>query len=466
MKIIQKAIVSVLLAWPAATLMGESKGEFKPLPKYPFVYVSSDNKAEIPEISDSLFNASAQGIRFTVNRTELRPEEPFIRTYKEEVVPILKDKGLVLRKIIIRGAASPEGSYENNRRLGTGRTKRLVEFIGSELDNKFSVQDIESASITEDYEYLTVLMREANDAEAEAVSQLWQECKGDERLCKARLQKMNGGKTWARLLKEYFPQLRQARVMLWFGTAPRPKGLTEPLEPTVAQLPEEEAQPLQREPQVEPWVFEPQKENPKLPLIALRTNLLRDAFYMPQFGWAPSLDVQLEYFPLYGHYTYNVGFTWSNHRHWSSQEFFQMRDLQLEVRRYFSEGHPYRGGYLGAYAQGFVYGIGLSKTKGWEGEGGGAGLSIGYTIPLNKRGNWRLELMAAAGFFLTRHDPYVFGNPLTGEEDGDYYYDYMGSASDFKERNHQFTWFGPTNIGLQVTYDIIYRKDKRKGDAR
>ena len=58
------------------------------------------------------------------------------------------------------------------------------------------------------------------------------------------------------------------------------------------------------------------------------------------------------------------------------------------------------------------------------------------------------------------YDPYVYGNPLNGVEDGLYYYDYHGSASEFQERNHRFIWFGPTNLGVHLTYDIIYRKRK------
>ena len=119
----------------------------------------------------------------------------------------------------------------------------------------------------------------------------------------------------------------------------------------------------------------------------------------------------------------------------------QIRDAQLELRRYFKGQGQFIGTYLSAYAEGMVYGIGFSETKGWEGEGGGAGLGLGHTFKLNKRGSL-----------------YVWGNGNV--IDGKYYYDYHGSISDFKRRNHQFLWFGPTNAGIHLTYDIIYRKKK------
>ena len=67
-------------------------------------------------------------------------------------------------------------------------------------------------------------------------------------------------------------------------------------------------------------------------------------------------------------------------------------------------------------------------------------------------------MSVSLGFFYTRYDPYVYGNPITGVEDGLYYYEYYGNTSDFKMRNYQLFWFGPTNAGLHITYDILYRR--------
>ena len=52
---------------------------------------------------------------------------------------------------------------------------------------------------------------------------------------------------------------------------------------------------------------------------------------------------------------------------------------------------------------------------------------------------------------------------ITGDNNKDYYYDFIGNASQFKKRNHQFFWLGPTNAGIHLTYDIIYRKRKPAG---
>ena len=197
-------------------------------------------------------------------------------------------------------------------------------------------------------------------------------------------------------------------------------------------------------------------------MIALRTNLLHDFLYVPQFGFAPGVNIQAEYYPKSGNFTYNVGFTFTNHRHWESQKFFQIRDLQFELRRYFKGEGEFIGTYASAYVEGMKYGIGFGPDKGWQGEGGGAGIGIGHTWKLNKRGNLRLEVSANLGFFVTRYDPYVWGVNNSGEGHGLYYYDYHGNINDFKERNHQFMWIGPTNAGVHITYDIIYRKQRKE----
>ena len=80
---------------------------YKSVPGYPFIFISEDSTAVTPEISDSLFNEIAQGIRFDVNKTHIRSNDAFIKTYEKYIAPMLRDKDLVLRKAWVRGAASP-----------------------------------------------------------------------------------------------------------------------------------------------------------------------------------------------------------------------------------------------------------------------------------------------------------------------------------------------------------------------
>ena len=438
---------------------------YRQLADYPFVFVSDSIVTTPPVITDSLFDEIARGIRFQVNRTELQAADPFISLYNDSLVPWLKDNNLILREIYVKGAASPEGPYDNNVRLSRERTKRLIEFLSSNLSQPIADRPTNTSFVTEDYAYLVKLMQQAGDKDYGKVKAIWDACKGNERLCKKKLRALNGGRTWRRLVKVYFPTLRQSRMVLWFALNPHhipvPKQryyfadkADMQIVPSFPVLPTFSMEPVSTDTVVVA------QDSPRRHMIALRTNLLHDFLYVPQFGFAPGANVQLEYYPLSGHYTMNAGFTFTNHRHWDTHKFMQIRDLQLELRRYFKGGGQFIGTYLGAYAEGMVYGIGFSATKGWEGEGGGAGLTIGHTCKLNKKGSLRLEFSLSVGAFITVYDPYVWGNPINGTIDGLYYYDYHGSTSSFKERNHRFMWFGPTNAGIHLTYDIIYRKKK------
>ena len=438
---------------------------YRQLADYPFVFVSDSIVTTPPVITDSLFDEIARGIRFQVNRTELQAADPFISLYNDSLVPWLKDNNLILREIYVKGAASPEGPYDNNVRLSRERTKRLIEFLSSNLSQPIADRPTNTSFVTEDYAYLVKLMQQAGDKDYGKVKAIWDACKGNERLCKKKLRALNGGRTWRRLVKEYFPTLRQSRMVLWFALNPHhipvPKQryyfadkADMQIFPSFPVLPTFSMEPVSTDTVVVA------QDSPRRHMIALRTNLLHDFLYVPQFGFAPGANVQLEYYPLSGHYTMTAGFTFTNHRHWDTHKFMQIRDLQLELRCYFKGGGQFLGTYLGAYAEGMVYGIGFSATKGWEGEGGGAGLTIGHTCKLNKKGSLRLEFSLSAGAFITVYDPYVWGNPINGTIDGLYYYDYHGSTSSFKERNHRFMWFGPTNAGIHLTYDIIYRKKK------
>ncbi len=436
---------------------------YRQLSDFPFVFVSDETVHIPPTINDSLFDAAARGIRFKVNSSDIQATDPFIPLYREKLVPWLKSQDMQLRQVYVKGAASPEGPYQNNVRLSRQRTQRLIDFLNKELGDVVVQKPVDAKSITEDYGLLVKMMQQADDPNYDRVNKIWIDCQGDEACCKKRLMALDRGKVWRQLKQQYFPALRQARVILWFARK-RPK------KPSLEEVPQgaivmDSPPPTQGvEIKVPEPVLPQQPEEPvkytRRHLIAARTNLVHDLLYVPQFGWAYGANIQLEYYPLKGHYTYNAGFTFTNHRHWSDYKFFQIRDFQLELRRYFRGGGVHKGLYLGAYGEFTKFGIGFSKTKGWEGEGGGGGLSLGYTCALNRKGSLRLELSVSAGVFIARHDPYVYGNPITGDEDGLYYYDYHGNTSEFNERNHQFNWFGPTNAGIHITYDIIYRKKK------
>ena len=95
-------------------------------------------------------------IDFVVNRTEINPG---YRKNPSELAKIIatidsvrNDKDVTVRRITIKGFASPEGSYENNTRLAKGRTESLKQYV-RKLYN-FSNDFISTAYEPEDWEGL------------------------------------------------------------------------------------------------------------------------------------------------------------------------------------------------------------------------------------------------------------------------------------------------------------------------
>lgn len=419
------------------------------LPSY--ILIVSDNASDnILPIPDSVFNKQAGSTVFKVNRTELNLADPFLSELAYNVLPKIRVRNYKLIGIDLRGAASPEGPIDNNRRLSLGRSQALIDFLKEHLDSA-QVSDIQTINVTEDYERLLWFMEQNNDPAVSVVRDILERNgvgNGHEKAIKTDLRKIEGGNLWYRLLREYYPELRAARVMLIFQQLPEPVLTFKPVATDIPRL----SLPVTDVPEI---IERPKRH--RRHMLALSTNLLYDAFYMPNYGFAPLLNAQLEYFPPRGRYTFLIGFTGPYYHRWNVNKFFQIRDYHLEVRRYFKPGDRHLGGYLAAYANVNKYGIGLSATKGWQGEGFGGAIKAGYVLPLGKK-RWRLDLHAALGAYVTHYDPYIYGNPITKEINGQYYYDYTGKRQDFIRRNHRFMWFGPTEIGVSIAFDILYYK--------
>ena len=450
------------------------------------VYKSGDKVLVLPSSKTTDFSQSVvyTAINFRWNNSQLDPWYKGNDEVMKNLASVIDSLGVDrILSVEVVSQSSPEGSADYNNRLSEKRAKSMYDYMRKtfpELVPKLSVNaDGESWAQLRTYVTMDTLLTETSrnkilevlDADISVnLRKNWMQTKlGTDPNIPA-----TDKNVYQYLLREYYPLIRNSAIfigykgdrVLYFGPDVRTANAFRPLEET-KRPPMERIDSLPgiydglrftpRELALSPRIQKPLLE--RRHMIAVRTNLIRDAFYMPQFGFAPSADIQFEYYPRNGHYTANVGFTWSNHKLWDKQKFFQIRDLQLELRRYFKGQGAFVGPYVGIYGQGAIYGIGLGPQKGWQGEAWGGGLDLGWVLPLNRKGNFRMEFNISAGYLGSVYDPYVYGNPVTGlTTDNKYYYDYVGSVKDFVRRNHLFTWFGPTNIGVSLTYDIIYRK--------
>ena len=233
-----------------------------------------------------------------------------------------------------------------------------------------------------------------------------------------------------------------------------PEGPTEPDGPTEPEGPTEPTEP---EGPTEPTVPEsPKAKADKRPILGIGTNLIYDATYIPNYGFTSVPSVNVEYYPAGPtHYSFGGNVEWPMWRHRDTHKYGQIQNVGLWARRYFKpqEGH-FEGLYMSAGANVYRYGIGW-EAKGWEGEGLGASVGVGYKRMIG-RSRWWFDTGIDLGGLVSKYDPYVYGFDATGR----YYYDYGGKPEDFQERQHLMLWFGPTRAYFSIGLDIFAPKKK------
>ena len=440
-------------------------------------YIRFVEEGETVHFSDEEFFDQAGRVVFPVNDYRLPPDAPLLKQLEEEVLPAINREGYTLSRIYIRGAASPEGSYEHNKVLGEKRAKALTDFVLSRLSVPVSDGSYNLDVDYEDYRSLCLFLSRAQDNYYVLVKSICDKYLPSNNVAqlKEELQQAEGGKLWKHLLTNYFPSLRTARIMLVFKQKQPVEVIPQPAEDQPVPEPVIVEQPVVEAPVSAAVVLDEPEVLPRREFLSVKTNLLFDVAYVPGYNrWCPIPNVAVEYYPKKGHLTYGASFDFPWWQDYDAHKYFQIRNYQLETRYYLrrgdlssnppGEGAAFRGLYLQAYAHVALFGICFDADRGWVGEGAGAGVGVGYVMPISKNGHWRLEFGLQAGFFRCKYDPYQYENPVDPTyRDHLYYYKWSLDPSLFKKRQYRYNWLGPTRVGITLTYDLLYRRINKKG---
>lgn len=450
----------------------------------PYSYIRFlSEKETMPELTDEEFYDIAGKVIFPINKYTLPKRDSLILQLQREVFPLINRDSLELASMIIRGAASPEGPTRWNKFLGEHRAEALLKFLRQNIEKPINEETFDMEIDIEDYRTLCIMMHRASDKDYAVVKTYCDRYLPRKNISglKYALQTTRQGTLWRRLMREYFPRLRAARVIFFFR-APRthakevalevpPMPAIQPMLPDTLKLPTTQSvTPPVQEPTQAPVLRLPRRE-----VLSVKSNVLFDFAYVPGYNrWCPIPNVAVEYYPKRGHFTFGASFDFPWWQHYHDHKFFQIRNYQVEARYYLrsgdistnppGQGAAFRGLYLQGYGHLGLFGICFDADRGWVGEGLGGGVGIGYVLPLSKNGHWRMEFGLQAGFFGCRYDPYQYESPNKDDPHDDlYYYKYYGDPGLFKERQHQFTWIGPTRIGVSISYDLLYRRIAKKG---
>ena len=375
---------------------------------------------------DTLYNGNRDSINFfRRSLATLKEENPYA----------------AVRKVIVYGGASPEGSIAINKNLSEKRAKRiftlfsnlpelkpdLTEFIFLGRDWK-GLRRMVAADGATPYqeEALTLIDRiiERNrNGENDGAGNL------------KELKALQKGKPYAYMLKNFFPYLRTAQVMLEYeviehipdSLMPPPSYANEIVSvPPMLQAPDYIYHEPEMEKECEPFYMN------------LHTNMLYDLAAVPNIGAE-----------FYLGKNWSIGANWmyawwskdSSHRYW------RIYGGDLNVRKWFgskANAKPLTGHHLGILAQAQTWDFEFGN-KGWMGgkpgknifarANYGASIEYGFSLPVAERLN--IDFSIAAG--------YIGGKYVTYDVQGP---SYVWTAT------KQFNWFGPTKAEISLVWQI------------
>jgi len=173
---------------------------------------------DIPELTDEEFYDIAGRVIFPVNKWYLPKRDSLIMQLRDEVLPLINRDSLELAGMIIRGAASPEGPTRWNKFLGEHRAETLLKFLKEHINAPIDESTFNMEIDIEDYRTLCIMMHRASDKDYAVVQALCDMYlpKNNVQKLKYKLQTTRQGTLWRRLLRQYFPRLRAARVVFFF----------------------------------------------------------------------------------------------------------------------------------------------------------------------------------------------------------------------------------------------------------
>ena len=441
-------------------------------------------------LSDEQLWQRAAVVKFPVGSAYIPySDEGFHRVVK--ALENIKDSCIVSRLLVIRGSASPEGGTQNNGRLAHLRARALVKVLSKYISLPDSL--VEERYVDEDYQGLKRLLADKPSSHSQQVSDIIDQYQGDDAKTKQALQRLDGGKVWRQLLRDYFPDLRASRIVLFVSKKNAPLGVPADLQSDGKQRASENVDTtlVSSVDTADCKSAEPPSGQDSLlqdslqtaitpsghPGLNIKTNVLYDfALFIPQYGYAPTPNLSIEYLPKSGHITPVLELTWSPWRSDSRSKTWIIHNLLLEGRYYIigaktggtkvpadlqsggkQRTSSYVGHYISAYANMGAYDIQFSGTKGWLSDkwskNYGFGLGWGYVKRFTETSRWKWEVNAALGYLHSSYDGYHDAEGWA--EPGNTYFNWHENPADYHRYKNHLNYWGLTRLGFSISYDLF-----------
>lgn len=373
-----------------------------------FVSVSLTMSAQA--LSEMWVTSDSLHVYFPQSESRLDPDfrdnGESLRLFTESFHRMKDTPGSKVKSVLIVSGASPEGRIDLNRRLSDDRANAVLEYLLGEQLLDPSEVEVESRGV--DWQGLYTIMAYSDLPYRGKVMEIIagpevQTVKGREvEVRQKALMKLDGGKVWREMYKNYFPDLRGTMVMIVWDirrevqvpTIPEPE--PEP-RPKPDPLPESPAVPvpvLVSEPIPEPVMVSARAPEPSVPAwsfnMVAKTNLLYDAATIFNLGAELGLWKGLVLDVSYMHNPWiRIDYSYWYRVHGAE---FGLKYYINKEQRPFAAGH-----HVGASAQMLTFDITgiLADADPWK---FGPMLTYGYTLPVKERLNIDFEVGAGAIF--------------------------------------------------------------------
>lgn len=335
-----------------------------------------------------------------------------------EIIKLVKeiksDTSLEILSIEFRGSASPDGNTKLNKELSNKRLHALEEYIRSRVSLPDSIVTrndayipwheliamVESSNMEMRDSVLLVLNMEPKEVTNHVGKAV------DHRVLK--LKEMADGRVFAELNKDFFMQMRSARVA-FITKQHRDTTKVDPI------FIEHELENEHPEDDSEGQTSEPEPMDPLqwTPHILLKTNAI---------GWAMGVTNFAVEIDLGQHWSLNIPVYYSGYNYFKSTVKFRTFAVQPGIRYWFRESED-DGVFLEGHFGMAYYNFALNndfRIQDHEGDTPalGGGLSVGYRMPIGKKERWKMEFSAGLGAYKAHYDKY---HNLDNTTEGLYY---------------------------------------------
>lgn len=348
--------------------------------------------------------------------------------------------------IVVYAFSSPEGPFNRNKWLAERRAAAARDFLIKSLPEGSALkpENIIMRPVPENWEGLRAAVEEKyTGVDKNKILEILDADIPDETR-KTRLKKLNGGRTWRILIRDYMKPLRLATwVCTWVEVEPFIRPEIEAPEP-LGDIPQDTLVQTFTIPQMQ---MEHKARQAQRTFLAAKTNLLYDAATVINF------DIEV---PINKHFSlmYEHLCPWWLSK--SNRNCLQFLSMGGEARWWFLPrtrdwNHPdvlsgkYKqrdalcGHFLGVYASGGKADIQASLKGCYQFEYFSAGLTYGYSLPISKSLN--MEFSISAGYARV---PYRHYNPSDDWE-------LLVRDPDKVGTMH---WFGPTKVKVSLVVPI------------